>query len=50
MKIIWTDFAVDNLKIIVEYYKDVANPKVAGKIRKERFSATRQLMKNLESG
>lgn len=50
MKIIWTDFAVDTLKKIVEYHKNVANHIVAAKIRKEIFSSTRQLLKSPESG
>jgi toxin ParE1/3/4 len=35
MKIIWTDFAIENLKIIFEYYAKNANKKVAHKIRKQ---------------
>ncbi|MCM4161623.1 type II toxin-antitoxin system RelE/ParE family toxin [Antarcticibacterium flavum] len=50
MRIIWTAFAIDTLKSIVEYHKEVANPKVAVKIRKEIFSSTGQLLKYPESG
>jgi toxin ParE1/3/4 len=32
MKIIWTDFAIENLKSIFEYYAIKANRKVAHKI------------------
>lgn len=49
MKITWTDFAVESLKDIVEYHKEVANLKVASKIRKKIFSSTRYLLKNPES-
>ncbi|WP_374459062.1 type II toxin-antitoxin system RelE/ParE family toxin [Chryseobacterium taeanense] len=50
MKIIWTDFAIENLKIIFEYYTDKANKKVAHKIRKQILNSTRQLIQNPESG
>lgn len=50
MKIIWTDFAIKNLKEIFDYYSDKANKKIAHKIRKEILSTTKQLIKNPESG
>ncbi len=50
MKIIWTDFAIDNLKDIFNYYSIKASKKVAHKIRKEIFASTKQLIKNPESG
>ena len=50
MRIIWTAFAIDTLKSIVEYHKEVASLKVAGKIRKEIFSSTRHLLKYPHSG
>lgn len=49
MKIIWTDFAIENLKIIFEYYTDKANKKVAHKIRKQILNSTRQLVQNPKS-
>ena len=33
-KIIWTDFAIENLKDIFDYYSVKANKKIAHKIRK----------------
>ncbi|MDR6157024.1 toxin ParE1/3/4 [Chryseobacterium sp. SLBN-27] len=50
MKIIWTDFAIENLKIIFEYYAEKANKKVAHKIRKQILYSTRQLIQNPKSG
>ncbi|WP_376778733.1 type II toxin-antitoxin system RelE/ParE family toxin [Chryseobacterium taichungense] len=50
MKIIWTDFAIENLKIIFEYYTAKANRKVAHKIRKQILNSTRQLIQNPQSG
>lgn len=50
MKIIWTDFAIDNLKDIFDYYSSKASKKVAHKIRKQILDATKQLMSNPESG
>ncbi|WP_415326492.1 type II toxin-antitoxin system RelE/ParE family toxin [Chryseobacterium sp. MMS23-Vi53] len=50
MKIIWTDFAIENLKIIFEYYAEKANRKVAHKIRKQILSSTKQLIQNPQSG
>ena len=43
MKIIWTDFAIENLKDIFDYYSIKTNKKVAHKIRKQIFDSTRQL-------
>ena len=50
MKIIWTDFAIKNLKDIFDYYSIKASKKVAHKIRKQIFESTKQLIKNPESG
>ncbi|HUH34233.1 MAG TPA: type II toxin-antitoxin system RelE/ParE family toxin [Moheibacter sp.] len=50
MKIIWTDFAVNNLKDIFDYYKMKASYKIAHKIRKQILSSTKQLSNNPESG
>ena len=43
MKIIWTDFAIENLKDIFDYYSIKTNKKVAHKIRKQIFESTRLL-------
>lgn len=50
MKIVWTDFAIKNLKSIFDYYVTKANRKVAHKIRKQILDSTKQLIKNPESG
>lgn len=50
MKIVWTDFAIENLKIIFDYYATKANRKVAHKIRKQILDSIKQLIKNPESG
>jgi len=50
MNIIWTEFAIENLKSIFEYYVNNASRKVAHKIRKEIFESTKQLIQNPQSG
>ena len=50
MKIIWTDFAIENLKDIFDFYSIRANKKVAHKIRKQILESTKQLIDNPESG
>lgn len=50
MKIIWSDFAIGNLKNIFNYYKIKASTKVAHEIRKQIFESTKQLIDNPESG
>jgi toxin ParE1/3/4 len=50
MRIIWTDFAIENLKSIFDYYAIKANRKVAHKIRKQILDSTKQLSQNPESG
>ena len=50
MKIIWSDFAIENLKDIFDYYKNKASIKVAHKIRKQILESTKQLLCNPESG
>ncbi len=50
MKIIWTDFAIENLKSIFEYYANKASRKVAHKIRKQILESTKQLVQNPQSG
>jgi len=49
MKIIWTDFAIENLRAIFDYYLENANEKVAHKIRKRILNSTNQLKTNPES-
>jgi plasmid stabilization system protein ParE len=50
MKIIWTAFAIDNLKDIFDYYSTKANRNLAHKIRKQILKSTDQLKENPESG
>ncbi len=50
MKIIWSDFAIENLKDIFDYYKIKASRKVAQKIRREILESTKLLIHNPESG
>jgi plasmid stabilization system protein ParE len=49
MRIVWTDFAIKNLKSIFDYYVTNSNRKVAHKIRKQILDSTKQLVKNQES-
>lgn len=44
-QIIWTNFAISELKNIYLYYRMVASNKVADKIRKSIFDSTRHLSK-----
>ena len=50
MKIVWTDFAIENLKDIFDYYSKKASKRTAHKIRKQILNSTKQLIKNPESG
>ena len=50
MEIVWSDFAISNLKEIYDYYKENANHKVAKKIKSEIFQSTNQLKTFPESG
>ena len=50
MKIVWTDFAIKNLKNIVDYYTEKVSKKTAHKIRKQILATTKQLLDNPESG
>ncbi|MDI1235175.1 MAG: type II toxin-antitoxin system RelE/ParE family toxin [bacterium] len=45
-QIIWTNFAISELKNIYLYYRMVASDKVADKIRKSVFNSTRPLIKD----
>ena len=44
-QVIWTNFAISELKNIYLYYRMVASDKVADKIRKSIFESTRHLIK-----
>jgi plasmid stabilization system protein ParE len=45
-QIIWTNFAISELKNIFLYYRMVAGDKTADKIRKSIFNSTKPLIKN----
>ena len=44
-QIIWTNFAISELKYIYLYYRMIASDKVADKIRKSIFDGTKPLIK-----
>ncbi|MCH8533930.1 MAG: type II toxin-antitoxin system RelE/ParE family toxin [Flavobacteriaceae bacterium] len=50
MKIVWTDFAIRNLKEIFDFYCSKANIKVAHKIRRQILNTSKQLKNNPYSG
>lgn len=50
MKIVWTDFAIRNLKAIFDYYSSKANKKVAHKIREQILESTKRLTDIPNSG
>lgn len=50
MNIVWTDFAIENLKDIFDYYSARANKKIAVKILKQILKSTKQLEDNPELG
>ena len=50
MSIIWTDFAIKNLKAIFDYYSVNGGKQVAHKIRKEILNSVKQLASNPNSG
>lgn len=50
MKIIWSNFAIQSLKHIYDYYAENANKKVATKIKNQILNRTKQLKKYPESG
>ncbi len=50
MKIIWTDFAIENLKDIFDFYSITVNKKVANKIKKDIFKSVKLLVRYPELG
>lgn len=50
MKILWSDFSIEMLFEIYNYYKEKASPAIAKKIRAEIFTAAKQLKKHPSSG
>ncbi|PIQ34982.1 MAG: plasmid stabilization protein [Bacteroidetes bacterium CG18_big_fil_WC_8_21_14_2_50_41_14] len=50
MKIIWSGFAIEMLKEIFIYHKEVAGNRIAKRIRTKIFSTTKQLRQHPNSG
>ena len=50
MKILWSDFSIQMLFEIYNYYKEKASPVIAKKIKAEIFTAAKQLKKHPSSG
>jgi toxin ParE1/3/4 len=50
MRIIWSDFAINTLKDIYDYYKENASISVAKKIKSNIFASTKPLLKNPNTG
>jgi plasmid stabilization system protein ParE len=50
MKIVWTDFAIRNLKEIFDFYAIKVNKNVAHKIRRQILKSSKQLKNNPNSG
>ena len=50
IRIEWTDFAVDNLKNIFDYYANKANKTVAHKIRKQILTDAKKLIEHPQIG
>lgn len=50
MNIVWTEFAIENLKDIFDYYSKKATEKVCHRIRKQILNSTKRLNDNPELG
>ncbi len=50
MRIIWTDFAIENLKDIFDFYCTTANKRVANKIKQDIFKSVKLLVGYPELG
>lgn len=50
MEVNWTEFAIQNLKAIFDYYSKKASKKIAHQIRKRILDSTRQLENYPNSG
>ncbi len=50
MKIVWTEFALKELKVVFDYCVENANSKIAHKVRRQILSSTKQLISHPESG
>lgn len=49
-RVLWSEFATENLRQIYQYHKKKANERVASKIKRMIFDATRQLAQHPDSG
>ncbi len=45
MEIIWTDFAIENLKDIFDFYSTTASKKIANKIKNDIFKSVKLLVR-----
>jgi len=50
MKVLWSDFSIETLFAIHQYYKEKASPTIAQKIKNDILNATKQLKKHPYSG
>jgi len=50
MRVIWSNFAIETLKEIYVYYKQVAGYRIARKINNKIFKSTKQLINHPKSG
>jgi plasmid stabilization system protein ParE len=50
MKILWSEFASENLTEIYKYYKEVAGESIARRIKNEVFYSVSQLIQYPQSG
>ena len=50
MKIVWTESALNQLKVVFDFYVENADSKIAHKIRRQILGATKQLVSHPESG
>jgi len=50
MRVIWSNFAIERLKEIYIYYRQVAGRKIALKINNQIFKSSKQLINHPKSG
>jgi toxin ParE1/3/4 len=50
MQIVWTDFAIENLKDIFDYYSEKASKTTAHKFRVQILNSTKHLLKHPKLG
>ena len=50
MKVVWSKFAAEELKEIVDYHRDIAGISIAQRLRDKIFSSTKQIKSQPNSG